>query len=218
MDTPQATDGRYDEDYFLRGKATGKSLYENYRWLPKLTIPMAERIVEHCGIELDQPILDFGCARGYLVKALVGLGHVAFGVDVSKWALENADPEIKHLLRHEWPTLTQFDWVIAKDVLEHITVQNITRLLIQIATVARKGVFIVVPLAKGLGQHYVVEEYEADVTHALRWPMEQWMDAILYAFDHTWEVSCRYRIKGIKDNYAEWDKGNGFITCKRITE
>ena len=31
---------QYDEDYFLRGKQTGKSLYEDYRWLPELTRPM----------------------------------------------------------------------------------------------------------------------------------------------------------------------------------
>lgn len=215
MDHP-GMDGRYDEDYFLRGKQSGKSLYENYRWLPGLTIPMASRIVEHCGIELSDSILDFGCARGYLIKALQTIGHEARGYDISEWALANCDPEVKDAVSNQWPPAKHVDWIIAKDVLEHIPLHNISRLLRQFSEIAAKGVFVVVPLSKGLGQRYAVEEYEADMTHVLRWPLEQWVDEMHNAFDHTWEISARYRIKGIKDNYADWERGNGFITCKRL--
>lgn len=215
MDDTVGKDCPYDSDYFLRGKETGKSLYSNYRWLPELTVPMAQRIVSHCDIELDQDILDFGCARGYLVKALRHLGHDAIGYDISKWALDNADLEVRHLLGSHWP-VSEIDWIIAKDVLEHIELVNIGRLLRQFAETARRGVFVVVPLSKGLGQRYVVEEYEADVTHRLRWPLSQWVEEFHDAFDHHWEIAARHRIKGIKDNYGDWETGNGFITCKRI--
>lgn len=215
MDTP-GMDARYDEDYFLRGQQSGKSLYVNYRWLPNLTIPMANRITEHCGIQLDETILDFGCARGYLVKALKSLGFDATGYDVSEWALQHCDEEVKDLVSNEWPPQFTPDWVIAKDVLEHVPIHNITRTLQGIANAAKRGVFIVVPLAKATGQGYVVPEYEADVTHALRWPMDLWMEEILNIFDENWEVSCRYRIEGIKDNYAQFARGNGFITCRRL--
>lgn len=215
MDDTPGKDCPYDADYFIRGRQTGKSLYENYRWLPALTVPMCERIVEHCGIELHHKILDFGCARGYVVKALKHLGHDAIGTDISTWAIENADPEVKDLVYNGWPAVT-VDWILAKDVLEHIELHNIGRLLRQFAETARMGVFVVVPLSKGLGQRYVVEEYEADVTHKLRWPLEQWVEEVMDAFDHHWEVSARYRIKGVKDNYADWERGNGFITIKRI--
>jgi len=115
----------YDEDYFLRGKETGKSLYENYRWIPELTVPMAKSIVKHCGIKQDQRILDFGCARGYLVRALRELGHEAYGYDESRWALDNLDPVAQPFINSVvgytpfWKR-EKFDWVIAKDVLEHI--------------------------------------------------------------------------------------------------
>lgn len=210
------TDSRYNEDYFLRGKASGLSLYENYRWLPKLTIPMAQAIVDHCGIELDDSILDFGCARGYLVKALQKLGFEARGYDISEWALANCDPEVNDAVSAVWPPANDVDWIVAKDVLEHVPVHSITQTIRQIVEVARKGIFVVVPLAKGLGEDYVVPEYEADVTHVLRWPLDRWVDEFIDAFDHNWEISARYRIAGIKDNYAQFDKGNGFITCRRI--
>lgn len=209
-------DARYDADYFLRGKETGKSLYHNYRWLPKLTVPMAEQIALHCEIELDQSVLDFGCARGYLVKALRSLGYNAMGYDVSEWALKNCDPEVKDLVTGDWPPPIKPDWIIAKDVLEHVPIYNITRTLQKLATAAQRGVFIVVPLAAKDGNQYVVPEYEADITHCLRWTMALWLSEIMGAFDEGWEVSARYRIAGIKDNYSQFARGNGFITCRRI--
>jgi len=215
MDT-NGLGARYDEDYFLRGKASGKSLYENYRWLESLTVPMVDKMIEHCGIELDDSILDFGCSRGYVVKAFKRRGFEARGYDISEWALANCDPEVSDAVSAVWPPAHDVDWIIAKDTLEHVPLHSITHTIRQIAEVAKKGVFVVVPLANGLGQGYVVPEYEADVTHAIRWPLDQWVDEFIDAFDHNWEISARYRIEGIKDNYAQFEKGNGFITCRRI--
>lgn len=215
MDTPLGMDARYDEDYFIRGQETGKSLYKNYRWLPELTIPMAERITEHLGIELDDHILDYGCARGYLVRALVELDFEnVSGLDVSQWALDNADPKVKKRLRNFWPKC-QVDWILAKDVLEHLKESDVYATLDQFAATARKGFFIVVPLATEM-KRYVVDEYEQDVTHVIRWTLNDWVDAVMHSLDESWEVSARYRIQGIKDNYAQWPRGNGFLTVRRL--
>ena len=43
-----------------------------------------------------QTVLDVGCACGHLVKALRNLGIEAYGVDVSEYALENADESISN--------------------------------------------------------------------------------------------------------------------------
>lgn len=208
----------YDADYYLHGKESGKSLYENFRWLPDLTIPMARAIVEHLGIERYQTIIDFGCARGYLVKALRFLGYDAHGVDVSKWAIENADIEVKKyckLLKDDpvehWEDV---DWVIAKDVLEHVEFveQMITNLMDHVT----KGIFVVVPLTEHdkFGK-YVIEEYEKDITHIQRYTLPTWAKFFMRP---GWKVECAYRLPGVKDNYKKWEYGNGFITCKRIFE
>lgn len=207
----------YDEEYFLRGRESGKSLYENYRWLPDLTIPMAKRIVEHCGIDPNDGILDFGCSRGYLVRALTELGWNAEGIDISPWAIENADPAIKKCVRVGETVSEPYDWIISKDVLEHIEEIQLILTLARFGTMARKGIFIVVPLA-GLDDEdgYVVEEYEKDMTHKIRWNLGQWVHQLLIILDNTWEVQARHRLVGIKDNYAKWPRGNGFITCRRL--
>lgn len=207
----------YDEDYFLRGRESGKSLYENYRWMPELTVPMAERIVSHLGIVEGERVLDFGCARGYTVKALRQLGHMAYGYDLSRWAIENADPEIRAVVTDDTEAAlsVHYDWIIAKDVLEHVEYVewNVSRLL----NVARRGVFVVVPLSPYDGTKYVIEEYERDVTHVQRMTLLSWMKLFIR---RDWSTEAAYRIPGIKDNYYKpgWEKGNGFITARRIVE
>ena len=205
----------YDEDYFLRGKQTGKSLYEDYRWLPELTIPMVRAITSHCNITKANRVLDFGCARGYLVKALRELGYNGYGIDVSKWAIENADEETKpylNLISNNPPLLAmEFDWIIAKDVLEHIP--YVSNEINKLMNAAAKGVFAVVPLSMFDNSHYIIEEYEADVTHVQRRTLVTWMSMFIRP---GWSVEVAYRIPGIKDNYAQYEKGNGFITARRI--
>lgn len=207
----------FDEDYFMRGKQSGKSLYEDYRWMPELTVPMVEKIIAHLGIQKSETVLDFGCARGYVVRAFYELGYRAIGVDISEWAIENADPVAKPFLiktteRMQVPTTT-FDWVIAKDVLEHI--QYVSGVVQALMDCAVKGVFAVVPLSQFRGAKYVVEDYEKDVTHVQRLPLLNWVEMFLH---RGWRVEASFRVPGVKDNYAQYPRGNGFLTVRRIKE
>lgn len=211
LEQPAGGSGVYDADYFLRGKETGKSLYSNYRWLPELTLPMVNSIIAHLGIKQSDTILDFGCARGYTVKALRQLGYNAYGYDISQWALENADPQVRgYLIANESTMYTgDFDWVIAKDVLEHV--RSIDEVVDMLKYVSRVGVFAVVPLAHC--SEYDVPDYEKDVTHVHRRPLSWWVGCF---HQSGWSVEGRYRVNGVKDNYAQYPMGNGFITARRI--
>jgi cyclopropane fatty-acyl-phospholipid synthase-like methyltransferase len=208
---------QYDADYFLRGKQTGKSLYTDYKWMPELTIPMAARMVAHCGIAPEDTILDFGCARGYLVKALRRLGYNAWGYDVSQWALDNSDEQVReYLICNDSALFSQsFDWVIAKDVLEHV--DGIAQAIGTLKDISRKGVLAIVPLAHVVRgsphPQYDVPEYELDVTHIHRRPLAWWTGHFHQA---GWSVEARYRVEGIKDNYQQYPTGNGFIVCRRL--
>lgn len=205
----------YDEAYFLRGKETGKSLYENYRWLPDLTTPMVASMVRHLGIRPDDIILDYGCARGYIVRAFRELGYSAWGHDISQWALENADEKVKEFLIANDSTILNgsFDWIIAKDVLEHV--QFAADVIKELMEVARIGVFAVVPLSSVNGDRYVVPEYEEDVTHIHRLTLATWVS---FFAQPGWSVTASYRVPGVKDNYARFASGNGFITARRLPQ
>lgn len=206
----------YNEDYFMRGIETGKSLYTQYSWMPELTIPMAAMMVAHLGIKPEQTILDFGCARGYVVKALRSLGYIAYGYDVSQWAIDNCDPEVGEYLTVSEGTAfgvgRTYDWIIAKDVLEHIPeVRETVDLMMSSASA---GVFVVVPLSATDGGRYVIRSYEEDKTHIHRFPLEKWVRMFLRP---GWRVEASYRVPGIKDNYwrADYQWGNGFLVARR---
>ncbi len=207
------TDTQYDADYYLRGRDSGKSLYDNYRWLPSLTMPMVSRIISHCGIQPQHRVLDFGCARGYTVRAFRDMGYNAWGCDVSKWALDNCDPSVKDYVTDNvcgFP-LNSFDWVIAKDVLEHVP--DAVDAIDKIMDMSRVGVFAVVPLSISDGGTYLVQEYEKDVTHVHRLTLATWARMFIR---HGWAVTMAYRVPGVKDNYAEYERGNGFLTARRL--
>lgn len=210
----------YDDSYYLTGKLSGKSLYENYRWLPNLTVPMCRRITEVCSIHDDDTILDFGCARGYVVRAFRELGYKAYGFDVSAWAIENCDPSVKDYVRliegDSFAKMTKtFDWIVCKDVLEHIPRPELEKTIHSLITHARKGIFVVVPLASAHGEGYVVPEYEMDITHVHRLTLGEWVGYLTYADFCT---SACYQVRGVKENYSQFERGNGFIFIRRLPE
>ena len=115
----------FDEDYFERGIETGKSGYQNYHWIPELTIPFTMAMIDYLGINRYDTVLDWGCAKGYTVKALRMLGRLSWGVDISPYALRNIDHEVEKYCCHvEFLMKYYFDFCIAKDVFEHIPIEQ----------------------------------------------------------------------------------------------
>jgi hypothetical protein len=202
----------YDEDYYMNGVRTGKSLYENYRWLPHVTIPMCQAVANYLGVRKNQTVLDFGCARGYMVKALRQLGYDAYGQDCSHWAVQNVDDEVRPYVRQASSVTHDFDWIIAKDVLEHVP--QVADCVANMRYHARVGVFAVVPLSTVDGEPYVLPDYEKDVTHVHRLSLATWGRFFLH---RGWDVKLTYRVPGIKDNHyvPAWEPGDGFIVAIR---
>lgn len=208
------TVAQYDEDYYERGIESGKSCYSNYRWLPDLTIPMAMVLVDALGIRPRQRVLDFGCAKGFTVKALRILRRDAFGIDVSPYAVSQADRDIAPHVSlvddlDSWSLTRRFDHVIAKDVLEHVpyevmddTIQAISRMT--------DSFMVVVPL--GREGRFVIEAYERDVTHIVREDALWWLEQLER---HFVDVAWQHHIDGLKDNWHRVNpKGNAVFIAR----
>lgn len=209
------TASAFDADYYLRGCETGKSLYLDYRWIPNLTIPMVRTIISHLGIEPGDTVCDFGCARGYTVRAFRELGYAAWGVDCSEWAIENADDTVRQYVRLGTLPHMDYDWILAKDVLEHIPSPQLEITIEAIAACSRKGFFAVVPLAPQKGMPYVVPEYEQDVTHVQRLALTDWGLMFWTHSGGRHVINMEYLIEGIKQNWSQYENGNGFIWGRR---
>ena len=197
----------YDENYFERGIENKKSCYTNYRWIPELTIPLAFSMIEYLNILPDEKILDFGCAKGYLVKAFRLLHRQAFGYDISDYAKQSAPYEVKKFFVESYEG--DYDWVISKDVFEHVPYEEIDDLLKKLSHSTRK-MFCIIPLGEN-GQ-YVIPAYELDVTHIIREDLNWWREK--FSANGFVVKNATYTAPHIKENWSNWKRGNGFFTLE----
>lgn len=207
----------FDEDYFENGIVAEKSCYINYHWMPELTIRMAHKIIKHLGLKQGDKVLDYGCAKGFLVKALRILDIDAFGCDISQYAISKVDPEVRNvckLMRNGTtiPFRQKFDWIISKDVFEHIQEKDIDEILRNSRQLTER-MFHVIPMADKSGK-LIIPEYELDKSHILKKDLEWWKKK----FESTgWKlISFSYNVEGIKENWtSKYREGNAFFTLAK---
>lgn len=201
----QNWDPYFDEDYFENGIEKKLSLYENFRWLPEVSIPMACEIRK---IYRSDSILDFGCAKGFLVRALRILGVEAYGYDISKYALKNAHPQAKQFLYgpDNIDSMPLTNVIFAKDTLEHISCTNILKILKCLAQRCQKAFFIV-PF--GDNGKYRISEYEKDASHLLAENEQFW--ETMFAEAGFLIIRKGYDMTYFKNNWNNFKKGNGLF-------
>lgn len=203
----------YTADYYERGKETGLSNYTDYSWKPELTVPACKKIAEYLGMRPGDSIVDAGCSKGFYVKAMRMLGYRAFGFDISEYAIATADPEIKEYVSRLMPKRA-FCWATLKDVCEHIPPQDLFTLIGTFNDRVTNGMLIIVPLADRRDGKYIREEDEADKTHVIRWPLNDWISFLEEAAPD-FNVNASYNIHGIKPAASSVRHSCGFFTLIR---
>ncbi len=207
----------YDEDYYRNGIATGKSSYSDYRWLPDTSLPQADHYKRVLRIKEGDTVLDFGCALGFTVKALRMRGVEAFGCDSSEWAIQNCDEGVKSFVSSEVP-VRNFDHILMKDVAEHIHPVELASLLGHLKSLMRKSMLIIVPLTAHVNDPYLRPEDNADPSHVIKWPLQQWLHFIHQhlPLDSDIIVTGSWHYPGLKPASSEVMKSCGFIQFTRV--
>lgn len=206
---------KYNEDYYMRGVETGVSNYTNYSWQEEKTMALGKRIIEVLGIKPGDTLLDYGTARGFVVKALCRLGVDAWGYDISEWAVQNCDPEVKHRVFNEIKH-KHYDYVWMKDLAEHLTPDEFQNMMGDLLPMVKKKMMIIIPLAAFATGDYVREEDRKDVTHIIRATLEDWMELIHWssgAEDFT--ITGSWHIPGLKPTSQSAFQSCGFIEISR---
>ena len=158
----------YDKDYFEAGIPSDKSDYNGYAWLDGYTT-IADALIKHF-----KPIkvLETGCAKGFLTRALRNRGIETYGIDISQYAIENADPLSKPYLTLgsilELPYKdNEFDLITCYDVLEHLDEREVVIAIKEICRVSSKFITMKCP--------FVVYDWDKDKSHIGIKPKEDWI-------------------------------------------
>lgn len=210
---------KFDEQYYENGIKSGISGYENYHYIPTRSIGEALTICKEINFNT---VMDFGCAKGFLVHALRLLGKQAIGVDLSEYAIKNCHPSVKDNVHYLTTNMVltdvinkKVDLLIAKDVLEHIPEDKIPSVLKSFYNVCDKA-FLVIPL--GDNDSFRIREYEMDKTHVTKKDEEWWINKInesgfkLNKFDY---VFGNVKEKWTKSGSLEHKFGNGFFIIEK---
>ena len=138
---------RFGAEYFDGSREQG---YGGYRYDGRW-IPVARDIVAHFSLRPGDRVLDVGCAKGFLVKDLVGVcpGLRVWGIDISEYALTNCTPDAAgRLVRGSADGLPfrddAFDVVICINVIHNLDRARCLAALREIERLAPKRGYVVV--------------------------------------------------------------------------
>jgi ubiquinone/menaquinone biosynthesis C-methylase UbiE len=138
---------KFDRDYWDGDRKTGYGGY-NYdgRWRK-----VAQAMVDHYGIKPGDRILDVGCGKGFLLYDFTQVvpGVEVRGIDVSRYAIEHAKPEVKPFLEvGNANTLPfddgSFDLVISINVLHNLYCYDLDKALREMQRVGKNHKYLCV--------------------------------------------------------------------------
>jgi SAM-dependent methyltransferase len=173
---------------------------------------MAMSIIDYLGIKRGQFVLDFGCAKGYLVRALRMLGRLAYGYDISEYALSQTGDMNIFCKDNFGPCPTYFDFCIAKDVFEHISESELS---VQLKALRKTSsvIFAIIPL--GSAGEYHAKKNNLDISHVICQDEVWWIK--FFKQNGLISEDVVFQVPGIKESYPVLtNRGycHGFFTLK----
>lgn len=158
----------YNEDYFKtpNGKkyhkidgSSGAWSYANPTGDWKGCVPIVKAWKQIFNLNDKSIVLDVGCGRGTFISYLRGIGIQTYGFDFSEWAINNPHPNcnrgwiIVHDATKEFPYGgSPFDFTICLDLMEHMYINDIDKVINEIYRVSNKWIFLqIATVSSGTG-------------------------------------------------------------------
>ncbi|MFA5166916.1 MAG: class I SAM-dependent methyltransferase [Candidatus Omnitrophota bacterium] len=125
--------------------------YGGYRYMEGRWEKVARDMTRHYGIKAGDKILDVGCGKGFLLydftKVVPGIDVT--GIDISRYAVENAKEEIRGRLKVGNATAlpfpdNHFDFVFSITTLHNLHCYDLDKALREIQRVGKKNKYICV--------------------------------------------------------------------------
>ncbi|MDE3060399.1 MAG: class I SAM-dependent methyltransferase [Pseudomonadota bacterium] len=181
---------KWDFDYWDGDRRIN---YGGYRYMEGRWEKVARAMAEHYGLKAGDKILDVGCGKGFLLFDFTKVvpGIEVHGLDISRYALENAKEEVKDRLQPGTASSLpfpdhSFDLVYSINTLHNLYNYELEAALKEMERVGRKHKYL------------CVESYrnEAEKTNLLYWQVtceafctpqewEWWFKTTGYTGDHS---------------------------------
>ncbi|MDO8307712.1 MAG: class I SAM-dependent methyltransferase [Actinomycetota bacterium] len=139
---------RFDFDYFDGDRRHG---YGGFGYHPRFWTDTVDLFTTHYGLTNDSSILDVGCGKGFMLKdfSLRLPGATLAGVDISRYAIDHADPDVADLVQvadaSDLPfPADSFDLVISINTVHNLDRAGCVRAFAEIQRVSRGSAFVMV--------------------------------------------------------------------------
>ena len=156
---------RYGEDYWDGDRKYG---YGGYRYDGRQRAA-ADAMAKHYGLKPGDKILDVGCGKGYLLYEFTQAvpGVQVQGIDISRYALDNAKEEVKPFLQIGDAVSLPFEANTFDFVVSVTTLHNLYNYEL------RKAFQEIERVGKGAKKHVIVESYrnESEKANLLYWQL-----------------------------------------------
>ncbi len=172
----------YDKEYWDNiEKHFGTELKEENKQIQIEVIKKWEFIKKYFG-KLEGRVLDVGCGFGFLVSKMRKEKVQAWGIDVSKHALQHAPKKVQPWLCLKNVISTDFaddyfELATAFDVLEHLYIEEIYRAIKEINRITKKYILIRMPVPTHLAEPWIadVSFKSRDKGHISIYPWQFWI-------------------------------------------
>lgn len=153
---------KFDFDYWDGDR---KINYGGYQYMPGRWSVVAKKMIEHYNLREDARILDVGCGKGFLLYDFLEFVPNAeiHGIDISKYAIDNAKKEIADNLvlgnatSLPWPD-SYFDLVISINTFHNLYNYDLELALKEFERVGKEHKYLCV-------ESYISEEEKANLLY-----------------------------------------------------
>ena len=170
--------------------------YGGFYYNPRYWQPVVPTFQEYYGISKDSSIIDVGCGKGFMLHDFAELipGVKVKGIDISKYAIENAIEDMKPFVKVgnakklEYPD-NSFDLVISINTVHNLPLEECKEALREIQRVTKKHAFITVDAYRNEEEKKSMREW--NLTALTFMHVDEWVkvfEEVGYDGDYYWFI------------------------------
>jgi SAM-dependent methyltransferase len=184
---------QFGKDFFDGSRNQG---YGGFTYNPRFWQPVIPTFQEHWNLKSGDSLLDIGCAKGFMLYDMKQLipGIEVNGIDISKYAIENAKKEVKEYCQVANATSLPFDdrsidVSISITTLHNLDENDLATALLEIERVTKKGSFVTLDAYRNEEEKGRMEAWNLTaktVMHVNEW--KEFFNDVGYSGDYYWFI------------------------------